>query len=80
MCCYSQAAHPSKLNKKRILEIVQEAVEIEKEFICEAIPCRMIGMNNKLMSQYIEYVADRLLLMFGLNKIYNVINPFEFVS
>ncbi len=69
-----------KLSKKRIHEIIAEAVEIEKEFILEAIPCRMIGMNNKLMSQYIEFVADRLCLQLGYDKIYNSTNPFDFME
>lgn len=69
-----------KLNKKRIYEIIKEAVEIEKEFINEAIPCRMIGMNAKLMSQYIEFVADRLALQLGYDKIYNSTNPFDFME
>jgi ribonucleotide reductase beta subunit family protein with ferritin-like domain len=69
-----------KLQKKRIYEIIQEAVEIEKEFILEAIPCRMIGMNSKLMSQYIEFVADRLCLQLGYDKIYNASNPFDFME
>ena len=69
-----------KLNKKRVYEIIQEAVEIEKEFITEAIPCRMIGMNAKLMSQYIEFVADRLSLQLGYDKIYNSANPFDFME
>jgi ribonucleotide reductase beta subunit family protein with ferritin-like domain len=69
-----------KLSKKRIHEIIMEAVEIEKEFILEAIPCRMIGMNNKLMSQYIEFVADRLCLQLGYDKIYNSTNPFDFME
>jgi ribonucleoside-diphosphate reductase subunit M2 len=69
-----------KLNKKRIYEIIQEAVEIEKEFITEAIPCRMIGMNSKLMIQYIEFVADRLVLQLGYDKIYNSHNPFDFME
>lgn len=69
-----------KLQKKRIYEIIQEAVEIEKEFIMEAIPCRMIGMNAKLMSEYIEFVADRLCLQLGYDKIYNAHNPFDFME
>ena len=69
-----------KLNKKRVYEILQEAVEIEKEFITEAIPCRMIGMNAKLMTQYIEFVADRLCLQLGYDKIYNSSNPFDFME
>jgi len=69
-----------KLNKKRIYEIIQEAVEIEKEFITESIPCRMIGMNAKLMCQYIEFVADRLVLQLGYDKVYNSTNPFDFME
>ena len=69
-----------KLNKKRIYEIIQEAVEIEKEFITDAIPCRMIGMNVVLMAQYIEFVADRLCLQLGYDKIYNSSNPFDFME
>ena len=74
----------SKLNKKigepRIHEIIKEAVEIETEFICEALPCKLIGMNSELMSQYIKFCADRLLLQLGYKKIYNVSNPFEFMT
>ena len=74
----------SKLEKKpkraKILEIVKDAVEIEKEFICEALPCKLIGMNSKLMSQYIEFVADRLLVQLGYNKHYKTSNPFDFME
>ena len=69
-----------KLQKKRVYEIIQEAVEIEKEFITEAIPCRLIGMNETLMRQYIEFVADRLCLQLGYDKIYNTANPFDFME
>ena len=69
-----------KLPKKKIYEIVKEAVDIEKEFILDAIPCRMIGMNSKLMSQYIEFVADRICLQLGYDKIYNASNPFDFME
>lgn len=69
-----------KLQKKRVYEIIQEAVEIEKEFIIEAIPCKLIGMNSKLMSQYIEFVADRLCLQLGYDKIYQSANPFDFME
>ena len=69
-----------KISKKRIHEIIKEAVDIEKEFILEAIPCRMIGMNSKLMSQYIEFIADRLCLQLGYDKIYNSHNPFDFME
>jgi ribonucleoside-diphosphate reductase subunit M2 len=69
-----------KLSKKRIHEIISEAVEIEKEFITESIPCRMIGMNAKLMCQYIEFVADRLCVQLGYDKIFNSTNPFDFME
>ena len=69
-----------KVSKKRVYEIVKDAVEIEKEFICDAIPCRMIGMNSKLMCEYIEFVADRLCLQLGYDKIYNSKNPFDFMD
>jgi ribonucleoside-diphosphate reductase subunit M2 len=70
----------TKLPKKRIHEIIREAVVIETEFITEAIPCKMIGMNAKLMKQYIEFVADRLCLQLGYDKIYNSANPFDFME
>jgi ribonucleoside-diphosphate reductase beta chain len=70
----------TKLDKQVIYEIVKEAVEIEKQFINEAIPCAMIGMNATLMSQYIEYVADRLIVQLGYDKIYNSTNPFDFMQ
>jgi ribonucleotide reductase beta subunit family protein with ferritin-like domain len=69
-----------KLNKSKVKEIVREAVTIEKEFICEALPCKLIGMNAKLMSQYIEFVADRLLVQLGCTKEYKVENPFDFME
>ena len=69
-----------KLSQKRIHEIIRESVEIEKEFITEAIPCRMIGMNASLMTQYIEFVADRLCLQLGYDKIFHSSNPFDFME
>ena len=69
-----------KMDKKRIYEIIKEAVEIEKEFITEALPCRLIGMNGSLMCQYIEFVADRLSVQLGYEKIYNTGNPFSFME
>lgn len=69
-----------KIGKSRIYEIIKEAVDIETEFICEALPCRLIGMNSTLMTQYIQFVADRLCLQLGYDKIYNVQNPFEFME
>jgi len=69
-----------KINKARIHEIIKEAVEIESEFICDALPCRLIGMNSQLMTQYIQFVADRLCLQLGYDKIFNVQNPFDFME
>jgi len=69
-----------KINKSRIYDIIKEAVEIEIEFICDALPCRLIGMNSGLMSQYIQFMADRLLLQLGYDKIYNASNPFDFME
>ena len=69
-----------KLKKQRIHEIIKEAVEIEKEFIVDALPCRLIGMNSVLMGQYIEFVADRLCVQLGYEKIYNSSNPFDFME
>jgi len=67
-------------NKKKVYDIVQEAVSIEKEFICSALPCKLIGMNSKLMSQYIEFVADRIVQQLGFDKIYKTANPFDFME
>jgi len=69
-----------KVNKTRIYEIIKEAVEIETEFICQALPCKLIGMNSKLMTQYIQFVADRLSVQLGYDKIYQVNNPFDFME
>lgn len=69
-----------KLSRERIYEIITDAVDIETEFINESIPCSMIGMNAKLMSQYIRFVADRLMSQLGYPKYYNVENPFDFMQ
>ncbi len=69
-----------KLNRARVHDIVKEAVSIEKEFICDALPCNLIGMNAKLMSQYIEFVADRLLVQLGYSKLWDVECPFDFME
>jgi len=69
-----------KIDKSRIHEIIKEAVEIETEFICDALPCRLIGMNSQMMTQYIQFVADRLSVQLGYKKIYNVLNPFDFME
>jgi len=65
---------------EEIHAIIREAVAIEKEFICDALPCSLIGMNSKLMSQYIEFVADRLAVQLGTPKLYNAANPFDFME
>ena len=70
----------NQLEKENVQEIIADAVEIEKEFVTESLPVRLIGMNSDLMSQYIEFVADRLLVELGNNKIYNTSNPFDFMD
>ena len=70
----------NKLSKEQVKEIILDAVEIEKEFILEALPVKLIGMNSELMSQYIEFVADRLLVELGNEKVFNVSNPFDFME
>jgi ribonucleoside-diphosphate reductase subunit M2 len=69
-----------KLDKSRIHEIIKEAVDIESEFICDALPCRLIGMNSDMMTQYIRFVADRLCVQLGYKKLYNVTNPFDWME
>jgi ribonucleoside-diphosphate reductase beta chain len=69
-----------KLSDKKIKEIICGALEIEKEFILEALPVRLIGMNSDLMKQYLEFVADRLLMSLGVSKVYNSTNPFDFME
>ena len=70
----------NKLSDKQIANIVQEAVKIETEFICEALPCSLIGMNSRDMTSYIQFVADRLALQLGIKKIYGAQNPFDFME
>ena len=69
-----------KMKKDKLIEIIKEAVEIEKEFIISALPCRLIGMNSDTMNTYIEFIADRLLLQLGADKVYNVENPFDWME
>ena len=68
------------LPKETVTEIITDAVEIEKEFVSSALPVKLIGMNADLMCQYIEFVADRLLLALNCNKVYNAVNPFDFME
>jgi ribonucleotide reductase beta subunit family protein with ferritin-like domain len=69
-----------KVQKARFVEIIKDAVTIETEFICDALPCRLIGMNAALMTQYIQFVADRLCVQLGYEKIYGAANPFDFIE
>jgi ribonucleoside-diphosphate reductase subunit M2 len=70
----------NKLDESVIHAIITEAVSIEKEFICDALPCRLIGMNSELMGRYIEFVADRLVVQLGYTRIYHTPNPFDFME
>lgn len=70
----------NKVKQAKVHQLVSEAVEIETEFICEALPCRLIGMNSKMMTQYIQFVADRLLVQLGYKKLYNVSNSCDYME
>lgn len=70
----------NKLSQERVYEIIKDAVQIEQEFLTEALPCNLIGMNCNLMKQYIEFVADRLLVELHCEKVHNVENPFDFME
>ena len=70
----------NKPSRDTVVELIREAVQIEKEFITESLPCRLIGMNSELMTQYIEFVADRLLVQLGYEKVWNSQNPFDFME
>ena len=77
--CLIKKKCSTKLDREVVEAIVKEAVEIEKGFMCDSLPCAMIGMNQDKMSEYIEYVADRLLVMLDYEKIWNTKNPFDVV-
>ena len=70
----------NKLPKETVTKIITDAVDIEKEFVTDSLPVRLIGMNSDLMIQYIEFVADRLLAQLNCDKVYNVSNPFDFME
>jgi ribonucleoside-diphosphate reductase beta chain len=70
----------NKVSQERITQIITEAVEIEKEFVTDSLPVSLIGMNAKLMQQYIEFVADYWLSELGCKKFYNTENPFDFMD
>jgi ribonucleoside-diphosphate reductase beta chain len=75
---YSKLLNP--LPQKEVYSIIADAVVYEKEFVSASIPVELIGMNSKLMSQYIEFVADRLLYALGYDKLYNALNPFDWME
>ena len=78
--CLLYSKLENKLSKKDAHKIIRDAVKIEKQFITKSLPCELIGMNAKLMAQYIEFVADRLLLQLGYPKAYSAANPFPFME
>merc|ERR1719353_2129385 len=69
-----------KLSDETVNEIIQGAVDCERKFICDALPCSLIGMNQEMMTTYIQFVADRLLSMLGHPMLYNVANPFDWME
>ena len=77
---YAKLRREARLPQEDVHALFREAVAIEKEFICEAIPCRLVGMNSDLMSRYIEYVADGILRMLGCDPLYGSDNPFDFME
>ena len=78
--CLLYSMISNKLSQKKVFSVIDEAVGIEKSFITESLPCNLIGMNSGLMTEYIEFVADRLLQQLGYNKLYNAKNPFSFME
>ena len=83
-CDYAVHLHNNHLMNKvpqeRIKEIIIDALDIERTFVTESLPVSLIGMNAKLMTQYLEFVTDRLLLELGCEKVYNATNPFDFME
>lgn len=79
-CLLYESHIQNKLPESRVVEIIVDAVRIEQEFVTDSLPVSLIGMNAVLMNQYIEYVADRLLVALGCKRIYNVTNPFDFME
>eukprot|EP00270_Netrium_digitus_P013839 TRINITY_DN4639_c0_g1_i1.p1 TRINITY_DN4639_c0_g1~~TRINITY_DN4639_c0_g1_i1.p1 ORF type:complete len:391 (-),score=125.97 TRINITY_DN4639_c0_g1_i1:83-1123(-) len=78
--CLLYSLMKKKLSRERLLEILCDAVAIEKEFVCDALPVALVGMNAKMMSDYIEFVADRLLVALGSPKYYGAVNPFDWME
>jgi ribonucleotide reductase beta subunit family protein with ferritin-like domain len=75
---YSMLHH--RLPQSTVHNLISDAVVCEKEFICDSLPVELIGMNSRLMKQYIEFIADRLLYVLGYAKLYNTDNPFEWME
>ena len=78
--CLIKTKCTTKLSQEVVHDMFRDAVSVEKEFICESLPVSLLGMNDNLMSNYIEYVADRLLITLGYQKIWNTVNPFDFME
>ena len=78
--CLLYSMLSNKLSKEEVTEIIADAVVIEKEFVTDALPVRLIGMNADMMAQYIEFVADRWLVELGYDKLYYATNPFDFME
>ncbi len=78
--CLLYSMLKNQLSQEEVTEIIADAVVIEKEFVTDALPVRLIGMNADLMAQYIEFVADRWLVELGYDKLYNATNPFDFME
>jgi len=78
--CLLYSMLENRLPENIVYDIFRGAVNVEREFICDALPCDLIGMNSELMTRYIEFVADRLLVSLGYNKLYNVTNPFDWMD
>ena len=78
--CLLHSMLKNKPSQEKVFEIIKTAVDIEQRFIIDSIPCNLIGMNSKLMKEYIEFVADRLLTQLGYEKIWNSKNPFLFME
>lgn len=78
--CLLYSLSDQKVSQERVYQIISEAVDIECEFATESLPVELIGMNSRMMSDYIKFVADRLLVSLGYNKLYNIINPFDFME
>lgn len=78
--CLMYQSLQHQLPEDIVHDIIRGAVTVERKFICEALSCDLIGMNNELMTRYIEFVADRLLASLGHSKVYNATNPFDWME